>query len=33
MHDTLRDALMIEVSDLFAEDEIFKQSGTTQPLL
>ena len=27
MDDSLRDALMIEVSDLFAEDEIFEKSG------
>jgi len=28
MHDTFRDALMIEVEDLLAEHEIFKERGT-----
>src|SRR6185436_188649 len=29
MNYAFRDALMIEVSDLFTEDEIFEQAGTT----
>ena len=31
MHDALRNALMIEVRDLFAEDEILQQRRPAQP--
>ena len=31
VHDALRDALMIEVSDLLAQDEVFQQAGPRKP--
>ena len=31
MHDAFRDALMIEVSDLFAKNEIFEERRPAQP--
>jgi hypothetical protein len=33
MHDALRDALVIEVRDLFPQDEILEQVGPRSPLL
>ena len=33
MHDALGNALVIEVRDLLAEDEIFEQRGPAQPRL
>ncbi len=30
VHDALRDALMVEMADLFAQDEVFEQGRTTQ---
>jgi hypothetical protein len=33
MHDALGDALMVEMGDLLAQDEIFEQARPRSPLL